>query len=292
MKNSLPRYYAVIVSFALTLFWGIALFVWTIPPYHQMTVFFKSLMASRGDRPTAVIDHAKESFEPYTYAQPSIRFQYMDYLFGEFLKHPTPTPPPELSMAVEYLQDSVEREPNYAPHLLALGKAYDLLANLNPNQALELRKKAEKQYLAGLAVFPNNPRLSYSYAINLANQGRMSEGLALLEKVRAGDPRVVETDYYLGALYYMQDNIKNSDKALELFERSLDKDVNPLGTLTESIYKKMLTYYYGRGDVEHFVIVARRLEGIVTDESATYKSILDYIEKNKTLPSINFNSGS
>lgn len=291
MKKISPNIIAGTFFGALTVFLGVSLFVWTIPPYHQMRVFFKHFLEWRAGDETALLN-APKAFEPFTYVQPELRFQYMDFFFKDFSENPTSHQPANLRQAVAYMEDSVAHEPNYAPQILALGKSYDLLANLNPDQGDELRTKAEKQYIQALKIFPGNQRILYAYAINLASQGRMSEGLALLEKVKAGDSRIAETDYYLGALLYMEANEKNADKALPLFERALTARLNPLPILTETIYKRMLTYYYGRSDLDRFKTVASRLEIFASDEeSETYRAIIDYIDKNNSIPSINFNVG-
>jgi tetratricopeptide (TPR) repeat protein len=254
----------------------------------QMIRFFRYFIASNQTAHDVLTPNREKIFEPFTYIQPGLRFDFANVFFDGYLTGPTKTEPPLLAAAVRELEEGVAREPHYPQHHLSLGKGYDLLADFHPSEAQVFRKKAEEQYLAGLAIFPGNPRITYAYAVNLAGQKRQDEAIAMLRTLYASDPRVAESAYYLGLILYTSAP-QNAAESLGYFEQALDGKQNPLPNLTLSIYRQMLPYYYNQGDLAHFTTVVQRLAQLPSEDKATYASIATYIEEHHALPTIAFN---
>ncbi len=275
---------------ASAVFLGIAFFAWTVFPYLQMRSFFVGFKkAINGD--ASILRNNTFAFANMTYVQPELRYQFMDYLLNFYSDDKYAKEREELvsllPIAIDKLSKSFSYEKNYAAHFLALGRGYDLMADLDPLRSKEFHGQAVLQFKKSLEIYPDNQRTLYAYAITIANEGDVDGAIAMMQKILARDPRIPESHYYLGTLLYMKDNFANSDTALEHITYSLDHGIEPALSLTKKIFEKMLVYYYAKQDISRFKIVVEKLSRYDNDQSLVYKKILSYIAEHNALPVIN-----
>lgn len=275
-----------ITSILVTVFLFITVVFWTYIPFRQMATFSKAFREVRAGNPERMFTNEEKIFSRFTFVQPELRYQFIDFLFRDFSAEPTPDAPPALALAMEKLEEGLAVNSDYANHILALGKGYDLQANLGIGDVDELRKKAEEVYLDALEIFPDNQRITFAYAINIANQRRIDEAIEIVEEVYEADPRVAESNFYYGALLYMKDNTGNADRALPHFEYVLDRIPDPMPVLTITIYRKMLSHYYTLRDTERFYKVTKRLVQLDPDQKEAYETILSYMDEQGVIPNI------
>jgi tetratricopeptide (TPR) repeat protein len=288
--NQTHKIITQLVCAAGAVFLTVAFCLWTVFPYSQMWIFFNNMQKGiAGDSESLLQSHY--SFYPMTSIQPMMRYYFLDFIL-QIYAHQADEGQKKfaeqtLPFAIDRMVEGASDKPNYAQFFLTLGTAYDLMANLHPDQAQAFHLKAIEQFKKSLELYPGNQRTLYAYAISLADQGKVDDALAMMRQMTAYDSRLQETSYYFGLLLYMKDNYANSDTALDHIDHALAKGINPTPELTKKVYEKMFAYYYQKGDLEHFKIVAERLSSMDENQAAVYKQIVDYINANNTIPLIN-----
>jgi tetratricopeptide (TPR) repeat protein len=192
-----------------------------------------------------------------------------------------------VEFATQKLAESVAMGDNYPEHYLDLGRAYDLLAGIHPDQAVQYHDKAQVVYQQALSIFPQDQSLLFADMINLSYEGKIDEAIKVAQAALAEDERVPESHYYLGEILFLKDNVSNATVSLDDMEYSLNQGVNPLPVLTKAAYEKMLALFYKESDMPHLVTVLNRLVLINPDEAPTYQKVLEYIKQTNQIPILN-----
>ncbi len=163
-----------------------------------------------------------------------------------------------LRRSVEYFQQAIELDPQYAPGHAGLSAAYHLQASAEwaPDQeaypkskaaalkALELDDKlaqahaslgfvnyrfdwdwaaAEREFRRAIELEPNNAHGHHTYALYLASMGRNDEALSEMRRAQALDPLSVLARINLGLMFLEQ---RRHKEALTQFESTLELEPN------------------------------------------------------------------
>ena len=249
----------------------------------SLSVGFRKALAGNPE----VLKKAQFPFIGTFSIQPELRYHFMDQILQFYADSPNETVKKSLESLVPFAIDKLSEGLSYddsAAYFLALGRAYDLEADMYPDQTQEFHLKAEVQFKKALELYPDNQKTMYVYAINLAHQNKFDDALTMLQQTLAVDPRVAESHYYLGVILFYQDNSVNAVSSLENIEYALDHDMNPLATFTKAAYQRLLVIFYDRGDLPHLTTVLSRLVLINPDQAEQYKKVLDYIKTYNQMP--------
>jgi len=159
--------------------------------------------------------------------------------------------------ALDYYQQSVEKDPGYALGWAGIGRAYTLLAHdsyLSPTEAYPKAKAAvlkaleiddslseahgvlgtikqhewdwsgaEREDQLALRLDPNSSQAHYLYGVRLGQAGRHEEAVAPLRRALELDPLSLRTNSQLGWLLYASGR---SDAAIEQLRKTLELDPN------------------------------------------------------------------
>jgi|GEM_PF-3081906 len=285
------KYKKIILIFfcIVTLFLGVLFVFWTIIPNLQSTFFYKNFRLFTNEQNEKGLLNSQFSFYPNTYVQPRLRYEFMDLLFKAYAGGQNPSK--ELVLfAKNKLEENTLIEGNYANNFLALGKAYDLLADLYPKEQAQMRLKAESSYKKALELFPGIQSVLYTYSVNLTNQGRIDEALSMIEQAVKEDPRVAESHYYLGVILYNKGGDQNINESLKEMETAFQGGYVGQDNLPRIIYEKMLIHYYDQKNISNLKIVLNRLVYLNESQADTYKKIIKYMDLNKIIPILNLHN--
>jgi len=191
-------------------------------------------------------------------ALPINRDAYELYLKGRFFWNKRD--PESLNKALEYFQQSTEKEPGYAPSYTGLADTYSLLSAagydvLPRAEAMEKARAAagralgiddglaeahaslgyvmfsfdwdwpaaEKQFQTAIALNPNYSTAHQWYSDFLSDQGRTEQALAEAQSAVALDPLSLLANHYVARAQYFG---RQFDQALETSQRILGMDPN------------------------------------------------------------------
>ncbi len=280
----------VAVLGVLALCMGFVFIYWTLVPYAHMYSYFSRVESAFKSNPSE-LTNPNDPIYRESPVQLSVRMSLVELLNKVYESGEMKGDSPLVPFAASNFAAEVARHPECLVNCyLDLGKAYDLLASVEPAQSAQASALAEAAYKKGLTIVPEDQALVYAYAINLTNQGRVNDGITLLKHSLAIDTTAAyQTHYYYGLLLYRADPA-NANQALAELEKGMSGGAAGDPATTRLIYQKMLQYYYGQGDLARFTTVVKRLSILPETDPATYKKILQYIEANNNLPPIQFNS--
>jgi TolB-like protein/Tfp pilus assembly protein PilF len=197
--------------------------------------------------------------------------------------------PQGLHGAVEYFQQAIEKDPNYARAYAGLADSYALMSVYNMGPPREITPKAraaaqravelderlaeahaslaviaqnydwdwqtvEKEYRRAIELDPNYPTAHHWYAESLALEGRFDEAFVEIERARQLDPLslIIAADY--GAILYFS---RQYDRAIEQFRTVLDMEANfPRAHMLELAYVQKGRYAQALADIDKW----RRIE--------------------------------
>ncbi len=274
---------SIAVCASALLFLSVLLF-FTILPTRQLIAFETDINeAHNGDASALMNDDMlfRDSF-----VQERIRYELLNFVFSEYKDRSFSGSSPRLDFAVARMTDYETERPIRAYYeLLLLAKAYDLKDSITPHQGYY--EKADMYYQRSLALVPDRQDTLYEYAIHLSNHGEENRAFDVLNSVLAEAPTLPETHYYLGALYAVKGQT-SYDKALDYFEYSLGRGIDPDNALSINAYKHFFYYYYMKGDIQHFTVVTKRLALLDFSQKETYDGVIDYLEKSHSIPIIDF----
>ncbi len=185
---------------------------------------------------------------------------YQLYLKGRFFLH-NGTPGGQ-QKSIEYFQQAVDLDPNFALGYAGMADVYTLLgttfnASLPPREAmpkartaaqkaLEIEpnlseahtsmawikyrfdwdwRGAEDEFKQALALNPNNAQAHHWYADYLAAMGRFDEALAEIRRARELDPFSLLINWNVGRILYF---LRRYDEALAELRKALELDQNSL----------------------------------------------------------------
>jgi TolB-like protein/DNA-binding winged helix-turn-helix (wHTH) protein/Tfp pilus assembly protein PilF len=197
--------------------------------------------------------------------------------------------PQGFERAVEYFQQAIEKDPNYAQAYAGLADSYVLMSGYSGVSPRELMPKAraaalravesnerlaeahvslaviaqnydwdwktvEKEYRRAIELDPNYPTAHHWYAESLALEGRFDEAFVEIERARQLDPLslIIATDY--GAILYFS---RQYDRAIEQFRVVLEMEPNfPRAHILVNAYVEKGMYAEALMDIEKW----RRME--------------------------------
>lgn len=111
--------------------------------------------------------------------------------------------------AIKKYQEAHSLDPKYPLHFVEIGKILMAKADI-----LTARENFEK----ALELVPDLPQAKIQLALILDREGKGKEAISELEKLAIENPFSSETLFYLGVLYYNNDE---TDKAIESFQRAI-----------------------------------------------------------------------
>jgi serine/threonine protein kinase/Flp pilus assembly protein TadD len=194
------------------------------------------------DEKTALTKRYTESTEAYEL-----------YLRGIYFLHKF-----ETKKSLEYLDQAIEKDPNYALPYAAIGWNYNMLAAygaLSANEAYRRVKEAaekaleldetlgeshgalgvvkwlyewdweaaEREYKRAIELSPNAASVHHGYAVYLAARGRLDQAFKEQRRAIELDPRSLEMSHWLGLFSYFK---HQNDKAIEELLKVLEMDAN------------------------------------------------------------------
>ncbi|MEI6580859.1 MAG: hypothetical protein WCO07_01660 [bacterium] len=276
----------LVLSILITLFLGLVFFAWTVVPNLQMVTFYKNLRIFINRQQEEKLLNSKFTYYPMTYVQSELRYKFAEYIFRAFLEKDNPSKE-FVVFAKDKLEESARKENNYANNFLALGKAYDLLADLYPDQQVLMRLKAEENYKKALKLLPDMQTILYALSVNLTNQRKTDEALVVSKKAVEEDPRVAESHYYYGIMLFNKGSKQNMDESLKEMEIAFQNNFPANSSLARGIYEKLLSYYYDKKDIFNLKTVLNRLIYLNENQADVYKKIIKYMDDNKIVPILN-----
>jgi serine/threonine-protein kinase len=184
-----------------------------------------------------------------------------------------------LSKAIEYFNEAIARDPNYAPPYSGLADCYSLMDGLSPtllppNDAFPKAKEAaikalqidgqsaeahaslgriklnydwdwpgaEKEFKLAIQIDPDYPTAHQWYSVYLAYLGRNTEAIAEAQRAYALDPLSLGASRDLAAAYY---RARQYDQAIAQCQKMLDLDPQAyvrLRDLLELVYEQLGRY--------------------------------------------------
>lgn len=190
---------------------------------------------------------------------------YRLYLQGRLLTMKVNGPAQE--KAIEYFEQAIKLDPNYALAYARMAIAYQRMGMLNHdkpaaknnediiNKALELDPNlseayvargqrhlafewdvpaAEKDFLRALELEPNNDYAHWLYALLLASRKQFDEALTEIETAQAIDPSAGQYMMHRGRILLYA---RRYDEAVLNFERMMDLDENSFSNWTQYAYE-------------------------------------------------------
>jgi DNA-binding winged helix-turn-helix (wHTH) protein/TolB-like protein/lipoprotein NlpI len=188
---------------------------------------------------------------------------------------------PDVEKAIDYFQQAIALDPNYALAHEGLGFAYAslcFLAALAPKEAMPRAKEsvmqalkidglfaeahatsgqfkfsydwdwsgAEKELKLALDLNPNSADVHLAYAFYLTNIGRSKEAIAEIKKALELDPASLFLNKNLGQFLYL---VRDYDLAIEQLQKTLDLDPNFV-----TAYQWIGESYEQKGDYERSIV--------------------------------------
>lgn len=284
MHNTRVRKIIVGGMLGVVVVFSVYTFIWyTLIPFSQLATFYSKMHRAFAGREESF---EKDSFvfSPMTFAQGLIRYNFVNTMLEQYKAGRVTRVHPLLLVSIERLQEYVEREPYFPNYYFLLGRATDLLADLNNNN-ITLLEQAGKYYEAGLALNPYRQDGRYAYAINLMNQGREEESQKIIRETLAENHAVPESHYYVGVLELKR---KKPDHVFALYEieKALTAGANPDPKLTNRVYDIFFNYFYNKKDKENFITVLERKKIFDPKQTAIYDAIIFEITTKGRIPII------
>lgn len=268
----------------ITVFGGIAFFWWTVLPYVQMSDY----VSKENDMRQGIENTDNDSFifDTHTFATAEIHYQFLDFLLS--LTAGNPKPSDIFDNAIASSKAYIDKFPSpYYRYYVKLATAYDVNAVLHNDSSLYAT--ADMYYQKALQIVPNRQDVIYGYSVDLIRQGRDQDAIAILRNALLQDSANYETNYYLAfALAFAPNHDSYNNEILSRFEYAIDNDVAGIDYASlQKIYENLFAYYYQTKNVADFTTVVKRLAVWDPQQSAIFDKILDYIQKNNSIPLLN-----
>jgi serine/threonine-protein kinase len=194
-----------------------------------------------------------------------------------------------MQKSLEYYQQAIEKDPNFALAYSGLADTYDLLGTpdaggaMPPNEALPKGKKAalkaieldetlaephvslahvkyyydrdwpgaEREFKRAIELNPNYPQAYHWYGIYLVWAGRTNEGLAEIRRAQELDPLSLPINMTLGWLLC---DAKRTDEGIEQLRKTLEMD--PAFIIT---HHRLALCYERKGDYDAAIAESQRV---------------------------------
>jgi TolB-like protein/DNA-binding winged helix-turn-helix (wHTH) protein/Tfp pilus assembly protein PilF len=197
---------------------------------------------------------------------------YEAYLRGNYLADKRTAE--GLTKAIEYFEEAIRDDPNWAPAFTGLADVYVVLSEYKSVPARESHAKArvaarravelddslaeahtelanlagtedydwrgaEREFRRALELNPGNATAHYFHAMNLMSMGHWEEASAEMERARELDPLSIIINANVGLVYYYA---RQPDRAIEAERKALELDPN-----TAFIYEYLGLAYLQKG---------------------------------------------
>jgi TolB-like protein/DNA-binding winged helix-turn-helix (wHTH) protein/Tfp pilus assembly protein PilF len=205
-------------------------------------------------------------------ARPVNPAAYEAYLRGNYLADKRTAE--ALTKAIEYFEEAIRDDPNWAPAYAGLADVYVVLseyksvpsheshakARVAARRAVELDDSlaeahtelanlagtedydwpvAEREFRRAIELNPGNAKAHYFHAMNLMSMGHWEEASAEMERARELDPLSIIINANIGLVYYYA---RHPDRAIEAERKALELDPN-----TAFIYEYLGLAYLQKG---------------------------------------------
>jgi TolB-like protein/Tfp pilus assembly protein PilF len=178
----------------------------------------------------------------------------------------------DLQKSIEYFEQAIKKDPNYAPAYAGLGGTYHLmgwLAFLPPKESWQKEEwaalkalqtddslaeahvltaavkefnldwaGAEEEYKRALELDPNSVRAHETYAWHLEMFGRFDDAMSHLKRAQELDPLSLELMWNMGVWFSFS---RQYDRAIEQFQKMIEMDPKVIGahtSIAETYQKK------------------------------------------------------
>ncbi len=276
-----PSDLPLVVFFSiLAVFFTLAFVFATMVPYFQMTAYLKGIRTGWVQK---VIKN-DFIFSPYTYAQRVIRYEFLKHLEEQNIGAGDIS---LLDGAIVKMEESVKIEGSSPYQYIRLGRAMERKVEILRDPAYF--KQAELYYKKAMTLSPKRQETSYAYGLSLIRQGRDRSDESVLVLTAALDKSIPISYYYL-ALAEFNSGKKlyiNSLEHMEFFFAT--KLGNPDKHASQDVYEKLFQSFYSTQDQKRVHITATRLIELTGDPKGQYSKLIDLINKNNALPTLQFN---
>jgi tetratricopeptide (TPR) repeat protein len=264
----------------LAVFFSLAFVFSTIIPLLQMTTYLKGIR-------TGWVQKVMKNdiiFTPYTYAQRVIRYEFLKYLEEQNIGASDIS---LLDGAILKMEESVQREGSSPYQYIRLGRAMEKKVEILRDPTYF--KQAEVYYKKAISLSPKRQETSYAYGLSLIRQGRDRADEAVLVLTSALDKTIPISYYYLGLAEFNRgrETYTQSLEHLEFYFET--KQVNPDQRASQDVYEKLFQYFYSTQDKQRVLISAARIKSLVGDPKGDFSKVIDFINKNNQLPTVQFN---
>lgn len=169
----------------------------------------------------------------------------------------------QLQAAIDFLLDTIEKDPQNPEFLLYLGSFYE---------EVEAYDKAEKALQDGLALDPKSSRLYFRLGVVYDKWGRKDDSIAAMRQVLRFEPANANALNYLGYTY--ADMGINLDEAEQLIRKALEQKPGD-GYITDSL----AWVYYKRGQYEQALPLLEQAASLVPDDPIVKEHLGDVYSK-------------
>ena len=206
----------------------------------------------------AITESLSKAFYPYSYAQPSIRGNTIDYFYR---KHPEVHKEPSLrglsEALLRSLEEVIEREPYYDARMhVRQDQIYGIRA-VSDGSALE---DAEKAIREALRMAPNRPEIYYSLSRTLARRGRLRESEKIARQAVELEPRVARAHFNLGLALALGHGKQSRQRAEEAFEAAERLDPGYRRFIKADLQNLATVYLHWRDAEKTANLVRREIE--------------------------------
>jgi len=233
----------------ISLFFNYVFWTNTLPGYMQM--YELDNLLKKGDT-TYMVNNIDRVFAVSTLSEPDILKNLVTYIQDNYKKD-TLNMDKLAGILFDKEDDYAKRFPLDLNHKIFIAVSYTNIAKLSGNN-MEFLKRGEPYFVELLNFSSNKSDYNYAFGLNLLLQKRTEEALLYLEK-----------SFNLNKNYF---SIKQKEN--------------------EKIYVYLFKYFYTGKNKEAFIEVANRLSLNNYSDKDNINKIVDYIEKTKTWPNINF----
>lgn len=280
MKNNFRTILLGLLVSVVALFTVYGYFFGTVLPYLQGREYL--IKTKIVNTPDVILDD-KLIFEPYTSAQSTIRELFLVAVLDQYMNGTLKAPNQLLDGAMDRMAEYAERFPIYYNYYLLLAKGYNTQAKLRNDASLF--SVADTYYKRALELAPGRQDVIYSYALNLIDEGKPEEGVAMLRASIAETPTVAATHYRLAEVLTVF-GPSRYDEAMDEFEYALDRQINLDPQLVVVLYQKFFYHYFQKGDPVRFAVSARRLAVFDAAQRNAFLTVAEYAEQHHVVPDI------
>jgi tetratricopeptide (TPR) repeat protein len=268
---------------AFALFFAIAIFAWTIPPFSQMGTYMDQVRNPKG----VSAQKLESAFIPYTYAQDVIRGHFLSTVREAYAGDPAQKN--LLLIGVAQMEDVAQRDPSNPRYFIQIGQGYDALGQneKDAGAAQMYYEKAEAAYRKALELAPKRQDIRYLLAYNLSFQNKNDEAIAVAREAVELDEQVADPHYYLGLVLLVSQEEKHFVEGLNELERAHalgSGKVSANDQPSVQAYYALAQYFYNRHDAQHALTAVERLKELAPSRAGQLDTVVAQIKNGTWRP--------